>query len=1062
MRATSRRNQGLDLDSNPASFTSAKVDPIHLGWNSLEQCIGTLPGRTAFWFKSRAVLCLCVISSLFLVAQAQEQTPKSTLDPNRLISQYGHTAWQVRDGVVRAYPYITQTADGYIWMSNRARLLRFDGAQFVTWQLPKGAKLPSYFSAIFGASDGSLWIGTRRGLSRLKNGELSTYTKPSEHSGISTIIEDHAGKIWLTCYGTSGQGGLCEVAGQSLRCYGKADGLPTTYGLGFTEDLTGNLWIAGQGGLFRWKPGTQATRYLDADKQSAVIDVAVDHSGNVWAAMDETGPQNGVRYFHNGVWGEYTAAGFHSSALKSHALYVDRAGAVWIGTENDGIYRVWRGAVDHFSKNDGLSGHTAGLFYEDREGNLWVTTDGGVDLFRNTPVITYSMDEGLNSDAPSLLVARDGTVWAGNYDGNERAGEETVNVLQPGSNRPFSDGPKLPGRVRALFQDHSGALWLGLDTTLAVYEHGRVERVFTQDGHVFKDQQISAIVEDSEQTILALDSTSLFRIRDRHVVDAISLPKSLSVGGYLAANPSGGTWIAGQREGLMLYQNGAVQSVSLPFSDEKRGPIHSILADSVDPLLLATSNGLLRWDGKRWQLLDETNGLPCQLLSAIKDRRGSLWLQSDCGLLEVDALELQKWRQNPESRISFTVFDDLDGARPGSSFVLQPMMSLAPDGRVWYSNGHTIQVVDPDQVYKNPLPPPVHVEQLVANGKPYQADGQSHIPPNPRNLEIDYTGLSFIVPQKVQFRYFLEGHDKTWQGPVTRRQAFYTDLRPGTYRFHVVACNNSGVWNDTGAESVFVVEPTFYQTLWFKALIALAVAGLLWGLYLLRLKKATANVQERLLVQVEERERIARELHDTLLQGFQGITLRMQGVAKNMPIHDPLRKMTDDVLDRADQVLREARSNVRNLRRRTTDENELLDRLTKCGEELSKDHAATFTLAIVGEPKVLGSTVQDEAYRIAGEALTNAFRHASASKIETEVAYDSSALRIRVRDDGVGIPKTVLSNGHSGHWGLTGMRERARAIRAELNIWSREAAGTEVELVVPASIAYPREQTKTN
>jgi signal transduction histidine kinase len=348
------------------------------------------------------------------------------------------------------------------------------------------------------------------------------------------------------------------------------------------------------------------------------------------------------------------------------------------------------------------------------------------------------------------------------------------------------------------------------------------------------------------------------------------------------------------------------------------------------------------------------------------------------------------------------------------------------------------------------------------NDKTYQADEKPQIPPNPRNLEIDYTAPSFSVPKKVLFRYFLEGHDENWQGPVTRHQAFYTDLRPGTYRFHVVACNNSGVWNETGDVATFVVEPTFYQTIWFKTLLAIAAAVLLWALYHLRLRQATATVQNRLMAQMEERERIARELHDTLLQGFQGITLRVQGVAKNMSAQDPLRKMLDDVLDRADGVLREVRQRVRNLRRRTTDENDLADRLTKRGEELSKDHAATFTLAIVGEPKVLESTTQDETYRIVGEALNNAFRHASASKIEIEITYESSTLRIRVRDDGVGIDKVGVANGHPDHWGLTGMRERARAIRAELNIWSREDAGTEVELVIPASIAYSREELKAN
>lgn len=265
-----------------------------------------------------------------------------------------------------------------------------------------------------------------------------------------------------------------------------------------------------------------------------------------------------------------------------------------------------------------------------------------------------------------------------------------------------------------------------------------------------------------------------------------------------------------------------------------------------------------------------------------------------------------------------------------------------------------------------------------------------------------------------------------------------------------------------GAVATFVVEQAFYQTAWFKALIVITVAGLLWSLYLLRLRQATGHVQERLLAQMEERERIACELHDTLLQGFQGITLRVQGVAKSVPAEDPIRHGIDEILDRADDLLREARHRVRNLRRRTTDENDLSDRLTTCGEELSKEHNATFTLAVVGEPRILESTVQDEACRIMGEALTNAFHHASASRIETEVTYDSSALRIRVRDDGVGIDEQVLNKGQPSHWGLTGMRERARAMRAELRIWSRETAGTEVELVIPASIAYPRDEAKAS
>jgi signal transduction histidine kinase len=300
--------------------------------------------------------------------------------------------------------------------------------------------------------------------------------------------------------------------------------------------------------------------------------------------------------------------------------------------------------------------------------------------------------------------------------------------------------------------------------------------------------------------------------------------------------------------------------------------------------------------------------------------------------------------------------------------------------------------------------------------------------------------------------------DNVW----TDSKGAYGNLHPGNYRFLVMASNSDGIWNSSEAGIRFAVEPTLVQTWWFRALL-LTCAGLAaLAIYRLRVHHLTRLLNVRFEERLAERARIARELHDTLLQGFQGITLRMQGVSKNMPIDDPPRKMMEEVLDRADEVMREARQRVRGLRRRTSHESELPSRLAKFGEELSQDHAANFTLAIVGTPKVLESTLQDEAYSIAGEALSNAFRHASASRIEVEVTYHSSALTIRVRDDGVGMDKAVLMNGQPGHWGLVGMRERAQAIRAKLKMWSREAAGTEVELAIPASIAYPREHTKAS
>lgn len=997
------------------------------------------------------LLALCVVV-LLSVPQAH------ALDPNRLIAQYGHTVWRVQDGFVEPNTSIAQLSNGSIVMVGEKSVYLFDGVRFVPIVLPDILKLGGV-NVVFGSRDGTLWLGGGTAFGRLKDGKMTILTDPKDLAGTSNIIEDHAGNIWYSRYYIrNGEGAICKVVGDGIRCFGPKDGVPAKYVYAINEDREGYLWFVGAY-IYHWKPGTKAIQYLDGFKHPDMGDLAVDRAGNVWTGMETLGPHLGVGYLHNGTWNEFRAGNFHSASVNALGFHVDRDGSVWVGTVSDGLYRFAGRSVDHFSKADGLSGNTVVNFLEDREGNLWVSTDGGVDMFRNIPVTNYAKDQGLTNAFPAAVMATsDGVVWASAHAGaNQSSVDARADILPPGPNQRFGSGPMLPGKIETMLQDHAGALWFGLFNSVAVYDHGKVKKVLAQDGQGLQTNDTASMLEDSTGAILVLSKTNLYRIRDRRVQEQIPLPEPLSHYGLMAADQDGGILIADDRH-IMRYKDGLIRNYALP-GGQSSSEVMGMTSDADDPLMLTTfANGLLRWNGKQWQHLDEKGGLPCNtLFSALKDRHGSLWIESKCGLLKVEAAELEKWRRSG-AQPGFRVFDELDGASTNRYFTVQPQMSLAPDGRVWYANGKSIQSIAPDRLFDNPLPPPVQIEQIIADGKVYASDGHLHIPPNPRNLEIDYTAPSFTVPQRVRFRYRLEGHDSVWQEPLTRRQAFYTDLPPGKYHFHVIACNNSGVWNESGAAATFVVEPTFYQTLWFRTLLGLAIAGVLWTLYLLRMKQATANAQKRLLAQMEERERIARELHDTLLQGFQGIALQVQGVTKTIPAQDPLRAKMESVLDRADEVLLEGRQRVRDLRQRTANEEELPARLTKYGEKLAEDHATTFSLAIVGTPMILESTAQDEAYRIAAEALTNAFRHASASEIEVEITYDSSGLRIRVRDDGAGIDSAVLVNGHPGHWGLAGMRERAHAIRAEFNIWSREAAGTEVELVIPASIAYPRKQ----
>jgi signal transduction histidine kinase len=332
----------------------------------------------------------------------------------------------------------------------------------------------------------------------------------------------------------------------------------------------------------------------------------------------------------------------------------------------------------------------------------------------------------------------------------------------------------------------------------------------------------------------------------------------------------------------------------------------------------------------------------------------------------------------------------------------------------------------------------------------------SELPARTKDLQIVYTALSLTIPERIRFRYRLEGQDQGWRDVGNRREAIYTNLGPGTYRFRVIACNNDGVWNETGAVLDFTIAPTFYQTWWFKTLCGIAGAGAIWLVYLLRVNQVALQFQMRLDDRLAERERIARELHDTLLQGVQGLMLHFDAAMKQLPPLGPARPLMEKALHVADQVLLEGRERVRGLRSAAMPLQELSILLARCGEELAEGSATTFKLAVVGSSRALDPIVLDEMYRIGREALLNAFRHSMASRIEIEITYDRAGLQLRIRDDGRGIDQETLESGMPGHWGLSGMRERAQKLGGQLGFWSRPGAGTEVDLTIPARLAYTR------
>lgn len=617
----------------------------------------------------------------------------------------------------------------------------------------------------------------------------------------------------------------------------------------------------------------------------------------------------------------------------------------------------------------------------------------------------------------------------------------------------------MPGQdVTSLLEDHAGALWLGIDNGLAVYEQRRFRMITRPDGSPLG--VVVGITEDTDHNIWVEtigESAPLVRIHDYRVRDEIPMSR-IPRATVLAADPEGGIWLILRDDDLARYRNGRLETFSLNHN-AKSSPAKDLLVEG-SSIWVSTTNGLVRWKDGKTRILNSKNGLPCDSVNTmVRDNRGVLWLSTICGFVAIPDSELEKWWAHQNASVNVRTFDTFDGAQPGpASF--QPAASKSLDGKLWFANDNVLQMIDPSHLELNTVPPPVHIEQIVADGKTYPITENLRLPALTRDLEIDYTALSLAIPQKVRFRYKLEGRDAEWQNPQARRQAFYSDLRPGKYQFHVIASNNDGVWNQSGATFQFNVLPAFYQTRAFLISSLVAAGALFWASYRARVRYLSVRIRERADERAGERVRIARDLHDTLLQSFQGLMFRLQGVRNSLPDRPTEAiQALDTALDRGDQAIAEARDAVQGLRSSAINNNDLPQGITVIAEELAAANknpsSATFNLLVEGQRRDLDPILQDEIYRIAREALGNAFHHAHAQKIEAEITYGDGAFRLRIRDDGSGMEAIVRDQGgRAGHWGLAGMRERAQTLGGKLEVWSKEGAGTEVDLTIPNSIAY--------
>ena len=968
----------------------------------------------------------------------------SALNPSLDINQYAHTAWTVRDGVFRGIiSSIAQTPDGYLWLGTEFGLLRFDGIRSVPWQPPAGEHLPSsLLTSLLAGKDGRLWIGTNKGLASWKDGKLAHYPQLSGQ-GIQAILEDREGTVWVGGFGVP-TARLCAIRDGSAQCYGEDGSLGhvvnTTY-----EDRRGNLWVGTATGLWRWKPGPPRL-YPLSNPEPGIFALNEDDDSNLLIAT-----RDGIRKSADGKPQAYPLPA-SGRQFEPKRLLRDRNGGLWIGTLAQGLLHVHQGKTDSFARSDGLSGNSISSLFEDRESNLWVASlDGGLDRFRDFAVPTVSLNQGsANSAAWSVLGARNGGVWLGTRDGLKRWNDGQITVY-----RKESSG--LPDAwAESLFENDRGRLWISTQRGIVYFENGRFVPVSGVPTGL-----VLSIAGAREGNLWISHEKALFHLLEGRVVEQIPWA-NLGKGFALDVLPDsqGGLWLGFYGGGVVYFKDGQVRASYADTGGLGKGQVPGLQLDPDGTLWAATEGGLSRIKDGRVATLTSRNGLPCDTVHwVMEDDDHSVWLYSVCGLVRIARTELEAWATDPTRTIQATVFDTSDGVSSHSVISgYGPRVAKATDGKLWFvSYVGGVQVVDPRHLPVNRLPPPIHIEQVKADGKIYDASRGLRLPALARDVSIDFTALSFVAPERVRFRYKLEGQDPDWKEAANVRHAQYSNLAPRSYRFRVVASNNSGVWNETGDSLEFSIAPAYYQTNWFRASLVAAFLVLLWGLHRLRLLQVAREFNMRLEARVEERTRIARDLHDTLLQSFHGMLLRFQAAINMLPAQpEDAKREFEEVIDLAEQAIVEGRDAVQSLRSSITQKNELAEALTALYQELKASGSiSAFDLTIEGASRNLQPIVREEVYRISAEALRNAFRHSEAQRIEVIIRYGERNLELLVRDDGKGIDQNVVNElARAGHWGLPGMRERAELIGGKLNVWSAPSKGTAIELSIPASIAY--------
>ncbi len=995
----------------------------------------------------------------FIVLALLAAAPAHALDPTRRIEQFHHTVWTQRDGVPAEIYAISQTPDGFLWLGSTSGLYRFDGVSAEPYATDAFGGEGVVSLAV--SANGDLWAGLdAMRIARVRRGEVITFDLPREGAfgAVYLLSADADGSIWIatrdSVFNFDGQRWrVLEAPWPPAETWSQPGGV---WGMDLAPD--GTLWAKNLLGLYYLRRGADA--FVQAPGYAGgLVDFVHDTQGRLWTADFAT------RQFYelpdlppDGAPPGPIVFGAPVPPTMLGVVYADSDGAIWNANRvTGGLHRIASlttpAPAEELTVQEGLGADIPYAVFEDREGTIWVATAVGLERFRHANIVV-ELGLPVRTQAAHLLEHQDGVLL---YSGMSA---RALDPTDPGQ-RLFRMRPGRPsellatniGQLQGIAPTPDGGVVFASEGRLHRWRDGAVTPMATpreiEGGHV-----VNLVAARDGALWVSVHQRGAFRVADGQAT-RFAAPSIADTddGPLIALDAEGAAWLFYSRRTAARVENNRV--TEFPSLPSTIGLVNSTVADR-DGFFIAGNQGIARFDDRAFQYITVSRAPVLAFTFGIRTARdGNFWLATQAGVLRIERESLLRAFADPDTPLEYRLYDDGDGflGAPARDSV-NHAMAIGPDGRIWVMSSTAMSWIDPARLYRNEHPPPVVITSVVARGRSYDMPENLSLPAGTSRLEIDYTALSLSAPERVRFRYRLIGVDRDWIEAGERREAVYTNVGPGQYQFQLIAVNGDGVWNTTGATLTLSIEPTFLQSIWFKLLVALALLGATAIAYAFRLRQVTAQLQSRFDIRVAERERIARELHDTLLQGVQGLLLRFQAIANRVPQGGELRTSLNEALDRADQVLVEGRARVRDLRMASA-EGDLAKAILECADKIIEGDQPRLRIVIEGAPRPLHALVGEEVTRIAEEAIRNAVQHASAQSIDAVLSYGRSEFRLSIRDDGVGMSQAILISGEkAGHYGLIGMRERAQRIGGCTDVRSREGAGTEITLSIPGRGAY--------